>query len=72
MQQIPDEACLFTDYKNIILFFYMNDIVIIDSSHRASDVEHLVQKLNARFQLRDFGQLSFFLGIRIIWDKDNI
>ena len=72
MQQIPGEPCLFTDYSGIILFFYVDDIVIIFPESRAADVDLLIQKLNARFELRDMGQLSFFLGVRIVRNAGDI
>jgi hypothetical protein len=72
MQQISDEFCLFIDYQNIILFFYVNDIVIIFRSSRAFDVKRLVQRLNARFELRNMSELKFFLDVRIIRDDRDI
>lgn len=66
MQQISGELCLFIVYSDIILFFYVNDIVIIFPESRTADVDLLIQKLNARFELRDMGQLSFFLDVRIV------
>jgi hypothetical protein len=42
MQQISNEFCLFIDYQNIILFFYVNDIVIIFRSFKAFDMKRLV------------------------------
>jgi hypothetical protein len=72
MQQIFDEFCLFIDYQNIILFFYVNDIVIIFRSFRASNVKRLVQRLNARFELKNMSELKFFLDVRIIRDDRDI
>jgi hypothetical protein len=72
MQQISDEFCLFTDYQNIILFFYVNNIVIIFRSSKAFNVKRLVQKLNARFELRNMSELKFFLDVRIIRDDRDI
>ena len=72
LHQILDESCLFTDYKKIILFFYVNDIVILFPIYRKSNVETLVQKLYSRFKLRDMKQLIFFLDIRVIRNNDDI
>jgi hypothetical protein len=71
LQQLPGEPCLFTDYNGIILFFYVDDIVLIFSANRASDVKRLIQKLNKRFELRDMGELDFFLGVRVIRESDG-
>jgi hypothetical protein len=72
MQQIFDEFCLFIDYQNIILFFYVNDIVIIFRSFRTFDVKRLVQRLNARFKLKNMSELKFFLDVRIIRNERDI
>jgi hypothetical protein len=72
MQQIFDEFCFFIDYRSIILFFYVNNIVIIFRSFRASDVKRLVQRLNARFELRNMSELKFFLDVRIIRNDRDI
>jgi hypothetical protein len=72
MQQIFNEFCLFIDYQNIILFFYVNNIVIIFRSSKASNVKRLVQRLNARFELRNMSELKFFLDVRIIRNDRDI
>jgi hypothetical protein len=50
----------------------MNDIVIIFRSSRTSHVKRLVQRLNARFELRDMSELKFFFDVRIIRDDRDI
>jgi hypothetical protein len=72
MQQIFDKFCLFINYQSIILFFYVKNIVIIFRSSRASDMKRLVQRLNARFELRDMNELKFFLDVRIISNNRDI
>jgi hypothetical protein len=72
MQQIFDKFRLFIDYQNIILFFYVNDIVIIFRSFRASNVKRLMQRLNARFEHKDMSELKFFFDVRIIWNDRDI
>ena len=66
LQQISEESCLFIDYHEIILFFYVDDIVFIFVSNRTLNVDILVQKLKQRFDLRDMSQLRFFLDVRVI------
>ena len=72
LQQILEESCLFIDHQEIILFFYVDDIVFIFVSNRSLDVEILVQKLKLRFELRDMSQLKFFLDVRVIQNDENI
>jgi hypothetical protein len=72
MQQISNKLCLFIDYQNIILFFYINDIVILFYSSKAFDVKRLVQILNARFEFRNINEWKFFLDVQIIRNNRNI
>jgi hypothetical protein len=54
------------------IVFYVNDIIIIFRSFKAFDVKRLVQRLNARFELKDMSELKFFLDERIIRDDRDI
>ena len=69
LSQIPGEPCLFTDYRGIILFFYVDDIVGISTPERSSELDALLEKLKARFSMKDLGELKWFLGVRILQDK---
>jgi hypothetical protein len=72
MQQIFNKLCFFIDYQNIILFFYVNDIVIIFRSFKTFNVKRFSQRLNASFELENMSELKFFLDERIIRDDRDI
>src|SRR5438046_7144915 len=63
LQQINEEYCLFTNGK-LILFFYVDDIVVLYKKGHQRDFEHFIRQLMKRYELRDMGNLSWFLGIR--------
>lgn len=67
-KSIPEAPCLFTNGR-ILIFFYVDDIAVLN---RTEDIEHAneVRKaLNEKYQLRDLGELQWFLKIRVIRDR---
>ena len=67
---VPEEPCLFVN-EWLIVFFYVDDIVIMyrDLDHdRADDFR---RKLTGKFKMRDLGELRWFLGIRITRDREQ-
>jgi len=65
LHQVPDELCLYTDGKTIV-FFYVDDIVILGKD--LALLHQLKDALLQLYEMRDLGDLSWFLGIRIIRD----
>lgn len=74
LHQIPGEPCLFTNQSGVILFFYVDDIVIAYSPDQRDNVESYVKRLMEMFEIRDLGPIKFFLGVRIIrdWKKGTV
>ncbi|RMZ79296.1 hypothetical protein DV736_g6685, partial [Chaetothyriales sp. CBS 134916] len=70
LQQAAEEPCLFIN-DWLIVFFFVDDIV---SMYRQSDTEKAVQftkQLTGHFQMRDLGDLRWFLGIRVARDREK-
>ena len=65
LHQVPEEPCLYTNGK-IIVFFYVDDIVILGQD--LDLIHQFKEELLQRYEMRDLGDLSWFLGIRIIRD----
>lgn len=68
LKPVPEEPCLFSDGR-LILFFYVDDIVILS---RKADREHrdrLVDYLKAKYQMRSLGEINWFLNIRVSRDR---
>jgi hypothetical protein len=55
-------ACLYIN-RQIIIFFYINNIIIIVHSKYYSDFLDFKAKLIAAYKMRDIGELKWFLGI---------
>ena len=65
---VPECACLYTN-ERIIVFFYVDDIVIMVHPQYHSDFLDFKTKLMAEYEMRDMGELKWFLGIRVTRDR---
>ena len=70
LRPVPECACLFTS-ATLIVFFYVDDIVILYHPSAQSDFDTFRKNMISEFQLRDMGELSWFLGIRVLRDRPN-
>jgi hypothetical protein len=58
-------------YNGILIFFYVDDIVVAYKKNRESLVQSLLQKLKQQYNLDGGNELQWFLGIRIIRDRER-
>lgn len=66
---VPGVNCLYaSDY--LVLFFYVDDIVVLSSKQNADHLQKFETALLMKFQMRALGDLNWFLGIRVIRDRD--
>jgi hypothetical protein len=65
---IPHEPCCFI-MGGMIIFFYVDDIVIAYRKRQEGDVFGLISRLKARYALTGGGSLQWFLGIEILRDR---
>jgi hypothetical protein len=68
LRPVPECACLFTN-KKLIVFFYVDDIVVLFHRRDRQSYEAFRRALMSHFQLREIGELKWFLGIRILRDQ---
>ena len=52
-----------TDKDTIILLLYVDDMIIIGDD--LSGIQELKDFLSQQFEMKDFGHLSYFLGLEI-------
>jgi len=71
LSEILQEPCLFQNHY-VILFYYVDDIVLLYREEHAAKVEELIKKLTQRFPMTDLGELEWFLGIRVINGDDGV
>jgi hypothetical protein len=72
LNSISDEFCLFSNDNEILMFFYVNDIVFAFTASRKKDAENLIRRLKDIFDMRDLDSLNFFLDVRILQKLDTI
>ena len=70
LKQIPEEPCLFTNGR-IIVFFYVDDIVLLARKEFRDEMLRLKAELMKKYEMRDLGELQWFLNIRVIRDRQQ-
>ena len=53
------------------MFFYVDDIVVLYDPSNQSKFEEFRDEIMKQFELRNIGELSWFLRIRVIRDRPN-
>ena len=69
----PYDSTLFlrrTDKGTILLLLYVNDMII--TSDDLSGIRELKNFLNQQFEMKEFGHLSYFLGLEITYSIDGL
>ncbi len=69
---IFDEFCLFFDDNEILMFFYVNDIIFAFIASRKKDAENLIRRLKNIFDMKNLNSLNFFFDVRILQKLDTI
>jgi hypothetical protein len=62
LQQYIGIECLFYN-KYLLLFYYVDDIVLMYKEEDANKIDKFQQKLFSKFKMRCMGELEWFLGI---------
>jgi hypothetical protein len=55
--------------EGIIIFFYIDDIVLLYRPEMLPQLRQLRMALMKKYEMRDLRELSWFLGIRVIRDR---
>ncbi len=66
LNSIFDEFCLFFDDNEILMFFYVNDIVFAFIASRKKDEKNLILWLKDIFDIKNLNSLNFFLDVPIL------
>jgi hypothetical protein len=72
LNSIFDKFCLFLNDNEILIFFYVNDIVFAFTASRKKNAENLIRRLKNIFDMRNLNSLNFFLDVRILQKFDTI
>ena len=68
---MPESPCLFTSGR-LVVFFYINDIVILYPLECKADYITFKEQLLNRYKFKDLGDLKWFLGIQVIWSETKL
>jgi hypothetical protein len=72
LNSIFDEFCLFSNDNEILMFFYVNDIVFAFTASREKNAENLIHRLKDIFDMRNLNSLNFFFDVRILQQFDTV
>ena len=48
----------------VVIVIYVDDLIVTRSSH--DEIEHVKKVLGAEFDMKDLGELKYFLGIEVV------
>ena len=65
---VAESACLFTGDK-LMVFFYVDDICILYHHSNRDSFDQFKTSLFESYEMKDLGELRWFLGIRVIRDR---
>src|SRR5438034_4749163 len=69
LQLVSNKICLFTN-EWLIVFFYIDDIVVLYHKRDQEKFNAFDDFINKEFKLRDLHEITWFLGVRIIRDRN--
>ena len=68
LEQVPGVECLFTN-KHIIVFFFVDNIVVLYDKCYINEVDAFQAQLFLTYEMRNIGEVKWFLGIWITRDR---
>ncbi|KAI7772858.1 hypothetical protein LA080_001633, partial [Diaporthe eres] len=69
-QQAPHEPCCYKK-NGILIFFYVDDIVVAYRKNRQRQVDELAQQLQEKYKISGGDPIQWFLGMEIHRDRPN-
>ena len=70
LEAIPGIECCFVS-DSMIVFFFVDDITVIYEERFTKEVDDFERELFNTYEMRKIGELEWFLGIKIIRDREN-
>lgn len=67
-QSVPHEPCCYTR-NGIMIFFYVDDVIIAYRKKAQEDVDEVSQQLQEKYQITGGKEVQWFLGMEIIRDR---
>jgi hypothetical protein len=69
-KQIPHEPCCYIR-NGVIIFFYVNDVIIIYRKKSQEAVNQLIKILQKYYNITGGDQAQWFLGMKVLRDRRN-
>jgi hypothetical protein len=69
-QVVYEDMCLFVR-EGIIIIFYVDDLIMFNHVSQRSEAADVSKRLNEAWELRSMGEAQWFLGIRILRDREK-
>ncbi len=69
LRALLDDECLFAN-DWLVVFFYVDDITVLFHCQHHAKFLAFKEELMRRYEMHDLGDLKWFLGIRIVRDRD--
>jgi hypothetical protein len=67
---LKEEACIFVNVKyKVFIMFYVNDIQVLYYKNDKLHAVKIVKSMKEAYELRDMGDVTWFLGIQVIRDR---
>jgi hypothetical protein len=64
-----EEPCIYRSKEGIFIVFYVDDVQVLYHKSIETQAQELIQRLKGAYDLRDLGDIEWFLGIRVIRDR---
>jgi hypothetical protein len=69
-KQVPHEPCCYIK-NGILVFFYVDDIIVAYRKNRQEQVDELAQQLQVKYKICGGDPIQWFLGMEILRDRTN-
>ena len=70
LQATPEANCIFMN-QDLVVFFYVDDICVLYHRSKQEAYESFRTSLLAAYEMREIGDMKWFLGIRVIRDREQ-
>ncbi|KAF3352311.1 Cholinesterase [Verticillium dahliae VDG1] len=67
---LEEDNCVFMG-RGMIMFFYVDDIILMNRKEDRQAAEELKSQLKSLFEMRELGEVRWFLGIRVVRDRSQ-
>nr|XP_036576325.1 reverse transcriptase domain protein [Colletotrichum truncatum]KAF6783050.1 reverse transcriptase domain protein [Colletotrichum truncatum] len=72
LKPASEDPCLFTSNdKKVMVLFYVDDILVLYHRDHREAAQNVINGVKAEYELKDQGPVEWYLGIRVIRDREK-